>query len=111
MEGFGTGDQVSLWNRCLLCCTGGHEQHTALSPAHNLFILTIKRAVVAFFDCTHIAFSTVTVAIMEVVSAFISEHFNWHCMYFIFFPLLRRLILLQFIAEVSSVIQSLTYLW
>lgn len=82
MEGFGTGDQVSLWNRCLLCCTGGHEQHTALSPAYNLFILTfIKRAIVAFFDCARIAFSTVTVAIMEVVPAFISARFNQHCMY------------------------------
>lgn len=86
MEGFGTGGQVSSWNRCLLCRAGGHKQHTALSPAHNLFILTlIKRAIVAFFDCTRIAFSAVTVAVMEVVSAFISGHFNQHYMYVFFF--------------------------
>lgn len=77
MKGFGTGDQVSPWNRWLLCHTGSHEQHTALFPAHNLFILTlIKRAIVAFLNCVRIAFSTATVAIMEAVSAFNSGHFS-----------------------------------
>lgn len=93
MEGFGTGGRVSPWNRWLLCGTGGQEQHTALSPAHNLLILTlIKQAIVAFFDCTPLAFSTVPVAIMEVVSAFISEHFNQHYMYvlFIFFVVVQN---------------------
>lgn len=92
MEGFGTGGQVSLWNRWPLCGTGGHEQHTALSPAHNLFILTlIKRAIVAFFDCTPFAFSTVTVAIMEVVSAFISGHFNQHYMCLLLFSFIAQI--------------------
>ena len=122
MEGFGTGGQVSPWNRWLLCRTGGHEQHAALSPAHRLLILTlIKRAIVTFLlrtccllnwycgnygSCVCIYLWTLQSALY--VCIFLSCFFFFCCF---FLTVQIKINLDTFLMEVSSMIQLLHLWW